>query len=197
MDEIERTLLGWMVRGERMRQFRTVKAAKDAAEVNTATWNRVESYEKVRDDSLAAIVETLWPDSGGDYRQVLREMPAGEKAQILQDMAIELHQERYMLENQLHMHREMGSGPDEIDSLDVARMRTTRLLDRVLAARDRAAAEHNESVQLESTVGAQGKDADSLLYRRPDGVSDAEWERIRDQSRDYIEWLIEKAARER
>lgn len=47
------------------------------------------------------------------------------------------------------------------------------------------------------TVGAQGKDADSLLYRRPDGVSDAEWERIRDQSRDYIEWLIEKAARER
>ena len=27
--------------------------------------------------------------------------------------------------------------------------------------------------------------------------TDAEWERIRDQSRDYIEWLIEKAARER
>lgn len=46
-------------------------------------------------------------------------------------------------------------------------------------------------------VGAPSKDADSLLYRRPDGVSDQEWERIRDQSRDYIEWLIDKAARER
>lgn len=46
-------------------------------------------------------------------------------------------------------------------------------------------------------VGAGSKDADSLLYRRPDGVSDQEWERIRDQSRDYIEWLIDKAARER
>lgn len=46
-------------------------------------------------------------------------------------------------------------------------------------------------------VGAVSKDADSLLYRRPDGVSDQEWERIRDQSRDYIEWLIDKAARER
>ena len=49
----------------------------------------------------------------------------------------------------------------------------------------------------DAVVGGPSKDADSLLYRRPDGVSDQEWERIRDQSRDYIEWLIDKAARER
>lgn len=38
---------------------------------------------------------------------------------------------------------------------------------------------------------------DELLYRRPEGLSDTEWERIREDARGFIEWQIEKAARER
>lgn len=49
-------------------------------------------------------------------------------------------------------------------------------------------------------VGGDTQDAESeneLLYRRPDGLSDAEWERVKQESREYIEWQIEKASRER
>lgn len=46
-------------------------------------------------------------------------------------------------------------------------------------------------------VGGSTEDADSLLYRRPDGLSDAEWEQMKSETRGYLEWLIEKAARER
>lgn len=53
------------------------------------------------------------------------------------------------------------------------------------------------SLAQELVVGGGSQDVDSLLYRRPEGVSDEEWARIKDTSRDYIEWLIEKAARER
>lgn len=38
---------------------------------------------------------------------------------------------------------------------------------------------------------------DSLLYRRPDGLTDAEWEHLKDETRTYLEYLIDKAARER
>lgn len=38
---------------------------------------------------------------------------------------------------------------------------------------------------------------DTLLYRRPDGLSDAEWERLKAETRDYLDYLIDKAARER
>lgn len=46
-------------------------------------------------------------------------------------------------------------------------------------------------------AGSRAEDADSLLYRRPEGVSDADWEKLKSETRDYLEWLIEKAARER
>lgn len=50
-------------------------------------------------------------------------------------------------------------------------------------------------------VGAASEDPeiteDELLYRRPEGLTDAEWERIREQARGFIEWQIDKAARER
>ena len=50
-------------------------------------------------------------------------------------------------------------------------------------------------------VGTQGEDheevEDTLRFRRPDGVSDQEWERIREEARGFIEWQIERAARER
>ncbi len=50
------------------------------------------------------------------------------------------------------------------------------------------------------SVGGGGDDADDpeeLLYRRPEGISDQEWERVKSESRRFIEWQIEQAARER
>lgn len=51
------------------------------------------------------------------------------------------------------------------------------------------------------TVGGSAQDADveeeTLLYRRPDGLTDQEWERVKLESREFIEWQIEKASRER
>ena len=51
------------------------------------------------------------------------------------------------------------------------------------------------------SVGGDTEDADEevsdLLYRRPEGLSDAEWEQVKVESREYIEWQIEKASRER
>lgn len=38
---------------------------------------------------------------------------------------------------------------------------------------------------------------DTLRFRRPDGISDQEWERIREEARGFIEWQIDKASRER
>lgn len=49
----------------------------------------------------------------------------------------------------------------------------------------------------EATVGGNPEDADSLLYRRPDGMSDADWGRLKNETREYLEWLIERTARER
>lgn len=46
-------------------------------------------------------------------------------------------------------------------------------------------------------VESRSDDADSLLYRRPDDISDSEWERLKAETRDYLEYLIDKAARER
>lgn len=51
------------------------------------------------------------------------------------------------------------------------------------------------------TVGAAPKDReveeDTLLYRRPEGLNDEEWERIKRESRGFIEWQIQRAAEER
>lgn len=49
------------------------------------------------------------------------------------------------------------------------------------------------------TVGAPADDAEheELLYRRPEGLSDQEWERIKIEAGRFIEWQIDKAAQER
>lgn len=52
----------------------------------------------------------------------------------------------------------------------------------------------------EPPVGADTDDPeteDELMYRRPEGLSDEEWSQIKNESRGFIEWQIEKAARER
>lgn len=43
----------------------------------------------------------------------------------------------------------------------------------------------------------QGRGEDTLRFRRPDGISDQEWERIREEARGFIEWQIDRASRER
>ncbi len=51
-----------------------------------------------------------------------------------------------------------------------------------------------------SVGGSQDDSADqedSLLYRRPEGLDDEEWERIKQESRGFIEWQIQRAAQER
>lgn len=55
---------------------------------------------------------------------------------------------------------------------------------------------------MEATVGGDAEDAgsgeeDALLYRRPEGLSDQEWERVKEESRGFIEWQINRAAQER
>ena len=48
----------------------------------------------------------------------------------------------------------------------------------------------------EATKGAGGRE-DTLLYQRPENVTDADWQRIKLRSRAYIEGLLDAAAEER
>lgn len=66
MNDEERKLLGDMVRIQRQMSFGTKSNAYREADVNAATWDRVEAGQKVREDRLVAVVKTLWPSSGGD-----------------------------------------------------------------------------------------------------------------------------------
>lgn len=73
MDENDRKELGRRIAVARIRQYGTKSAAYKAADVNAATWDRAEQGLSIREDRLIAIVRTLWPDTGGDYRSVLAE----------------------------------------------------------------------------------------------------------------------------
>ena len=54
---------------------------------------------------------------------------------------------------------------------------------------------------IEGTVGPGDDDAavapDALLYRRPEGLSDEQWEALKDETREFIEWQLNRASRER
>jgi hypothetical protein len=39
----------------------------------------------------------------------------------------------------------------------------------------------------------KGSEEDTLLYRRPEGLTDGEWEQIKRESRGFIEWQIQRA----
>lgn len=49
----------------------------------------------------------------------------------------------------------------------------------------------------DQTVSSGSDTGGQLLIMRPEGLTEDEWESIRRESEGYIEWLIEKAARER
>ncbi|WP_183407627.1 hypothetical protein [Nocardioides marmoriginsengisoli] len=50
-----------------------------------------------------------------------------------------------------------------------------------------------------ATVGGQGKDQDpyddAVRFRRPDGLTDLQWQRIKSEAQGFIEWQIEKTVR--
>lgn len=65
------------IRQRRRTKFGTSKAAYDAAGVSSATWEKAESGGSIREDRLIAIVRTLWPETEGDWTQVLAEGSVG------------------------------------------------------------------------------------------------------------------------
>ncbi len=47
-----------------------------------------------------------------------------------------------------------------------------------------------------STETEKQPEDNTLLFRRPEGLSDGEWEQIKRESRGFIEWQIQKALRQ-
>lgn len=47
------------------------------------------------------------------------------------------------------------------------------------------------------SVGPSPETESTLLYRRPEGLSDEQWEQVVQGSREHLEWLIDRATRER
>ena len=50
------------------------------------------------------------------------------------------------------------------------------------------------------TVGPRSEDRkpsdDAVRFRRPDGLTDQQWQRIRSEAQEFIEWQIEKTVRD-
>lgn len=70
LDDELRKALAARVRDQRYREYGTKLGAYRAAELNSATWDRIEEGLPVREDRLAQAVRTLWPGSNGDWRKV-------------------------------------------------------------------------------------------------------------------------------
>lgn len=68
---------------------------------------------------------------------------------------------------------------------------------RVLDDPEAAVTHQQMSLPGVDAVGPSPQDEDSLLYRRPDGLSDAAWEKLKNETREYLEWMIDRASRER
>ena len=52
-------------------------------------------------------------------------------------------------------------------------------------------------VPVPKTVSGSTDDDDALLYRRPEGLTDRQWEAIKEETRPWIEYQIQRAAGER
>lgn len=70
MTDEQRSQLGARVRQARMARFDSKLDAYRAAGINSQTWDRIESGLSVKERSLVASIKLLWPDTGGDWRQV-------------------------------------------------------------------------------------------------------------------------------
>ncbi|MCW2529350.1 MAG: hypothetical protein JWM76_4210 [Pseudonocardiales bacterium] len=71
VNEDDRKQLGKLIAAQRKTQYGTKSAAYKEASVNSATWDRAEAGESVREDRLQAIVRLLWPSTGGDAEKAL------------------------------------------------------------------------------------------------------------------------------
>lgn len=69
-DEI-RAKIAAMIRAARREKFGTKSAAYRQAGVNAATWDNAEAGLSLREDTFAAVLKTLWPESGGNWESVI------------------------------------------------------------------------------------------------------------------------------
>lgn len=77
LNESQRSDLAARIERERVVRFKgNRRAAYNAAGVNAATWTKAENGEPLAERSLVAIVSTLWPETGGDWR--LMDPPLGD-----------------------------------------------------------------------------------------------------------------------
>lgn len=71
VNEEERLKLAERLVAERNDRFKgSKKAAYTAAGVNSATWDRAEAGQSIKEHSRVAIVRALWPESGGDWTKI-------------------------------------------------------------------------------------------------------------------------------
>ncbi|WP_028637747.1 hypothetical protein [Nocardioides sp. URHA0032] len=72
LNESQRRDLAARIERERVRQFKgNRRKAYSAAGVNSTTWTKAESpNEPLAERTIIAIVSTLWPETGGDWRLI-------------------------------------------------------------------------------------------------------------------------------
>jgi hypothetical protein len=78
IDAADRARLGDLIQTRRERKHGTKKAAYQAAGVNAATWDKAEAGESVRPDLLRKIVRNLWPETEGDWQEVVHGPQVGD-----------------------------------------------------------------------------------------------------------------------
>ncbi|KNX38059.1 hypothetical protein [Luteipulveratus halotolerans] len=78
MNQTDRERIAQRVKDQRTAKYGTKSGAYQAAGLNAATWDRIESGQSVREDRLVAALKTLWPDSGGNWRKVPGALSIGE-----------------------------------------------------------------------------------------------------------------------
>lgn len=70
MNDEDRAAVAARVRAERVRRFGTKSGAYKAAQLNAATWDRIEAGQSVKPHKMAAAVRALWPSTGGDWTRI-------------------------------------------------------------------------------------------------------------------------------
>lgn len=66
----QRLRLATAARRERLAQFGTKLAAYREAGINSATWDRIEAAETVKEHTLVQAIKLLWPNTSGDWTRV-------------------------------------------------------------------------------------------------------------------------------
>lgn len=86
LNEHQRADLASRVRSVRLSRYRgNRKAAYTDAGVNSATWERAEKGAPLAERSLVAIIETLWPETAGDW-QLLDPPLSGEVVDVAEEV---------------------------------------------------------------------------------------------------------------